>query len=137
MWTCPDCGREFKKAGQSHFCGRAPASVDAYIDAQKAELRPKLSRLRDAIAHALPGARECIVWGMPTWREGKNILHFAAQKNHIGLYVGEAAAQHFAAELADYDIRKGTIRVGYAQDLPEALIAKIAIWCRAEAVREA
>ena len=21
MWTCPKCGRAFKKQGQSHYCG--------------------------------------------------------------------------------------------------------------------
>lgn len=24
MWTCPKCGREFKKQNQDHYCGKAP-----------------------------------------------------------------------------------------------------------------
>ena len=33
MWTCPNCGREFKRTNQSHFCGSAPETVEAYIAA--------------------------------------------------------------------------------------------------------
>lgn len=32
MWTCPKCGREFKRTNQSHYCGKAPESVDEYIE---------------------------------------------------------------------------------------------------------
>ena len=34
MWTCPKCGRTFKKQNQSHYCGRAPETVEDYILAQ-------------------------------------------------------------------------------------------------------
>ena len=31
MWKCPKCGRSFKKENQSHYCGKAPETVDEYI----------------------------------------------------------------------------------------------------------
>ena len=31
MWTCPKCGRAFKRQEQSHYCGKAPETVDEYI----------------------------------------------------------------------------------------------------------
>ena len=34
MWTCPKCGRTFKRQEQSHFCGKAPETVADYIEAQ-------------------------------------------------------------------------------------------------------
>ena len=34
MWKCPKCGREFKKKGQSHYCGEKPKTIDEYILSQ-------------------------------------------------------------------------------------------------------
>ncbi len=28
MWTCPKCGRTFQRQEQSHYCGKAPETVD-------------------------------------------------------------------------------------------------------------
>ena len=40
MWTCPKCGRTFRRTDQDHYCGQAPASVDEYIaDLAKAAIR--------------------------------------------------------------------------------------------------
>ena len=134
MWTCPICGRSFEKTEQSHFC-RKPATVDEYIDLQSQQARPYLQEVRAALRQALPQARETIVWSMPTYREGVNLIHFAASKKHIGLYPGEEAVAAFAEKLAEYDVSKGTIRIPYARPLPLALIQEIARWCRAAHAR--
>ena len=34
MWKCPKCGRSFKRESQSHYCGKAPETIDEYIQAQ-------------------------------------------------------------------------------------------------------
>lgn len=39
MWMCPKCGRTFKRKEQSHYCGKAPETVDEYIAAQPEEVR--------------------------------------------------------------------------------------------------
>lgn len=39
MWTCPKCGRTFKKQNQSHYCGKAPETVEGYILAQPDSVR--------------------------------------------------------------------------------------------------
>ena len=39
MWTCPNCGRAFRSENQHHFCGKAPETIDEYIDAQDEALR--------------------------------------------------------------------------------------------------
>lgn len=66
---------------------------------------------------------------MPTFRKGKNLIHFAAFKKHIGLYPGEEATTAFAEKLAGFEVSKGTIRLPHDQELPEDLIADIAKWC--------
>ena len=128
-WTCPACGRTFERQGQSHYCGK-PQTVDEYIAAQEESVRPRLSEIRAILKEALPDAEECISWSMPTYRKGKNLIHFAASKKHLGLYPGGEATAVFADELAGFDVSKGTIRLPYDRELPAELIGRIAKWCR-------
>lgn len=67
MWTCPKCGRTFKRQEQSHYCGKAPETVDEYIAAQPEEVQEYLKKIREAICAALPEAEERISWSMPTF----------------------------------------------------------------------
>lgn len=128
MWRCPKCGREFKRQDQSHYCGEKPQTVDEYIQAQDDTRRADLRLVRSALRQALPQAEERISWSMPTYWRGHNIIHFAASKQHIGLYPGAEAVEAFAEELEDYKTDKGTIRIPYGRVDPE-LIEKIARWC--------
>lgn len=130
-WKCPKCGREFSRQGQDHYCIK-PRTVDEYIAAQEEAVRPALRRVRAILQSALPEAEERISWSMPTYWKGRNLLHFAASKKHLGLYPGEEAAAAFAEELANYETGKGTIRLPYGEPLPEDLIRRIAEWCFAK-----
>ena len=128
MWKCPKCGRSFKKEGQSHFCGKIE-TIDQYIEEQDEGIRSRLNEVRQILHTAIPEAQEKISWSMPTFWKGKNIIHFAASKNHLGLYPGGEATRVFTDRLADYDVSKGTIRLPYNQPLPKELITDIAKWC--------
>ena len=132
MWTCPNCGRAFRSENQHHYCGRAPETIDQYINAQDEALREPLRQVREAIRTALPEAKEKISWSMPTYWQDGNILHFAAAKRHIGLYPGSEAVAHFAdrLEAGGYQYSKGSIRFPWSRELPLGLIAEIAAWCR-------
>ena len=127
-WKCPKCGREFSKKDQQHFCEK-PQTIDEYIAAQDERVQPRLDEIRAILRKSLPEAEECISWSMPTYRKGRNIIHFAAFKKHIGVYPGGEATEKFAEELAEYDTSKGTIRLPYDRELPEDLLVRIARWC--------
>ena len=127
-WKCPGCGREFSRQGQDHYCLR-PQTIDEYIAAQEEGIQPVLREVRALLQSALPEAEERISWSMPTYRKGRNILHFAASKKLLGLYPGGEAAAVFADELAAYDTSKGTVRLPYGEPLPADLIRRIAKWC--------
>ena len=128
MWTCPKCGRTFKKREQDHYCGKAPETIDEYIAMQPEGIRQYLKEVRDALRAALPEAEERISWSMPTYWKEHNILHFAASEKHIGFYPGPAAATQFSKELQEYKTDKGTVRIPYGK-VDAALIEKIAKWC--------
>ena len=128
MWKCPKCGRGFSRQGQDHYCVK-PQNIDEYIAAQDAAVQPRLQEVRSLIRSAIPDAEERISWSMPTYWKGRNLIHFAASKNHLGLYPGDEAVAHFADELKDHDVSKGTIRLPYNAELPAEMIRNIARWC--------
>ena len=128
MWKCPKCGREFARRNQDHYCIR-PATIDEYIDAQDEAVRPRLREVRAVLRAAIPEAEERMSWSMPTLWRGRNLIHFAASKGHLGLYPGGEATAAFAEELRGFDVSKGTIRIPWDRELPAALIRRIARWC--------
>ena len=129
MWTCPNCGREFKRTNQSHYCGKAPATIDEYISRQEESIQPALVSLRNTIRNAIPEAEEVIAWSMPTWRKRDNIIHFAVSKNHIGVYVEQEAVSFFEEQLKEYETNKGVIRFKLNREIPLSLVSDIAKWC--------
>ena len=127
-WKCPKCGREFSRENQDHYCVK-PKTIDEYISVQDEKIIPILKEVRRIISAAIPDAEERISWSMPTYWKGRNIIHFAASKTHLGIYPGDEATAEFEEDLREYDVSKGTIRLPYDKPLPEQLIHKIAKWC--------
>jgi uncharacterized protein YdhG (YjbR/CyaY superfamily) len=62
-------------------------------------LSPFLKKVRGAIRAAAPHAAEKISYQMPTYWDGRNLIHFAAFKRHIGVYPGAEAMEHFTPRL--------------------------------------
>lgn len=129
MWQCPKCKQKFEMENQSHLCNEMSKSINDYIDAQAEEVQPLLNQVRDAIRTALPDAQERISWRMPTFWSGRNIIHFAAFKKHIGVYPGVEAIVYFGDRLTEYKTSKGAIQFPFDKPLPLTLIAEIAKWC--------
>jgi len=129
MWTCSKCGRAFKNTNQNHACGeREIGTIDAYIDAQPTEIRALLREVRATIREAAPDATEKIAWGMPTFWQGENLIHFAAQKKHLGIYPGELSHIPFQDRLSGYHKTKGAIQFPYDQPVDLVLIADLTRW---------
>ena len=127
-WKCPKCGREFSRQNQDHYCVK-PQNIEEYIAAQDEMVQLRLKEVRAVLLKAIPEAEERISWSMPTYWKGRNIIHFAASKKHLGIYPGDEATEKFAEELSGLSGSKGTIRIPYDQPLPKELIERIAKWC--------
>jgi uncharacterized protein YdhG (YjbR/CyaY superfamily) len=112
-------------------------TVDEYIATQREEIRPLLMSVRRTIKDALPCAEEKIAWQMPTYRQRVNIIHFAAQKNHLGNYPGADGIEHFAPVFREkgYRFSKGAVQFPYS-NVPLDLIFEIALWCGEHRQRE-
>lgn len=102
--------------------------IQKYIEEQDASLQPRLFEIYEAIKTAIPDTEERLSWGMPTFWSGRNIIHFAPAKRHIGIYPGPDAIEAFAGRLTEYKTSKGAIQLPHNKDLPLDLVADIAKW---------
>lgn len=97
-------------------------NIDEYLAGLGEDQRAALQRLRELIHAAAPGAEECISYQMPAFRlDGRCFIYLGASAKHCAIYgaVGDLA------ELARYDVSKGTIRFQPDDPLPAALVRKI------------
>lgn len=104
---------------------RPPKTIDEYIASCPEEVQPKLQTIRKKAGSLIPDAEEKISYGIPTFRKGKNLFHFAAFKNHIGLYPGSAAIKACSKDLKRYTTSKGAIQVPLDKAVPLQLIDKL------------
>src|SRR5439155_25129676 len=84
-----------------------------------------LEKIRQTIKEAAPESREKISYQMPTITLDGRLLHFAASKNHIGLYGASGAVEAFKDDLAPYANAKGALRFPLDKPMPFALIREI------------
>ena len=81
----------------------------------------------------MPDSTETISYGIPTIKiNGKNALHFAGYKNHIGFYPTPETVEHFKPLLKSYKISKGAVQFPLDQPLPYELIKEILIYRKSQ-----
>ncbi|WP_270600654.1 iron chaperone [Faecalicoccus pleomorphus] len=74
---------------------KKPNTIQEYIDSQEPIKREYLYQIKTILQEVLKDAQKRISWGMPTFCKDRNIIHFAATKTHIGLYLGPKAIEIF------------------------------------------
>lgn len=101
-------------------------TMDAYIASFPKEVQGILEQIRQTIRKAAPGAAEAISYQIPTFKlNGRNLVHFAAWKEHIGFYATPSGNAAFKKELAQYKVAKGSIQFPVDEPIPYDLVAKI------------
>jgi uncharacterized protein YdhG (YjbR/CyaY superfamily) len=88
------------------------ADVVAYIEEQPNEWQPVLKKLRAACRRGLPGYRERMAYGMPSYeRNGAIEVSFAKQARHLAVYVlKQPVLDAHRPELTGLSLGKGCIR---------------------------
>ncbi|MBI5950561.1 MAG: DUF1801 domain-containing protein [Chloroflexi bacterium] len=100
-------------------------SIDEYIGSFPQETQRILEEIRAVIKTAAPEAEEKISYQMPTFFLKGNLIHFAAFKNHIGLYPTPSGTEAFKEEIAKYKNAKGSIQLPIDEPMPLKLISRI------------
>ena len=108
-------------------------NIDAYIATFPEAVQTVLQQVRQTIHEAAPGAKEKISYGMPAFTsEGRQLVYFAAFKNHIGFYALPSGNAAFQKELANYKTGKGSIQFPLNEPMPLDLIRQIVVFRLAE-----
>lgn len=104
--------------------------VDEYIAHFSGETNERLSHLRAAIQATFPKTIEDISYGMPTYRPApgkRGVVHFAASKDHIGLYAifdpKSNAPMH--KKMQPFRTGRGTLQFQHSQPFPMTTIRQI------------
>jgi uncharacterized protein YdhG (YjbR/CyaY superfamily) len=113
-------------------------SIDEYISKFPPEIQKTLKTLRKVIKESAPDTEEKISYQMPTFTlNGKNLVHFAAYKNHIGFYPTPGGIEAFKKELSEYKGAKGSVQFPINKPIPYELITRIVKFRVAENSKEA
>lgn len=102
--------------------------INEYIKETPKEFSPKVKEMRAISKKLIPKGVESIKYGMPTVKlNGKNFIHFASMKGHLGFYPAPSGINAVEDELKKKGISysKGCIRFPYDKPLPVPLITKI------------
>lgn len=107
-------------------------TIDEYIAQFPASVQATLQRIRQTIHQAAPQAEEAIAYGIPTFKQNGNLVHFGGYQTHIGFYPAPSGIAAFASELAQYGSGKGSIHFPLDQPIPYELLSKIVQYRLAE-----
>ena len=103
-----------------------PKNIDEYIASFPPEIQTILEKVRSTIRKAVPEAQEKISYQIPTFTLKGNLIHFAAFKNHIGLYPPVKGDEKLKAEIAPYQNERGNLKFPLDEPIPYKLIGRIA-----------
>lgn len=97
--------------------------IDDYLENIDLAQRKELVRVRDIIKQLVPDTEETISYGIPTLKyKGKNLIHFAAFKDHMSVFPASHAVEVLMPKLKDYKVSKGTVQFSVSKPLSKELI---------------
>ncbi|MBN2766657.1 MAG: DUF1801 domain-containing protein [Paludibacteraceae bacterium] len=99
--------------------------IDQYIATFPVYIATKLNKIRATIRNVAPLATEKISYGMPTFVFNGLLVHFEAQKNHIGFYPAPSGIEAFSEKLSEWKHSKGAVQFPNDEEIPYALIEEI------------
>lgn len=101
-------------------------TIDAYIALFPNDVQKKLQQMRNVIHEVAPDAVEAISYQIPTFKlHGKNLVHFAAFKDHLSFFPTSSPIEPFKEKLSPYKTSRGTIQFPIDQSIPFDLIREI------------
>lgn len=101
--------------------------IDDYLAALDEPKRRTLAGLRQSILAVIPGAEQCISYGLPAFRvQGKVVAGFGAFKRHLSYLPHSGSVfSELSHELAQYKFSSGALQFPIDEALPDTLVRKL------------
>lgn len=109
--------------------GAGATTMDDYIASFEGETRERMETLRKLIHSCHPDITEKIAWGMPTFVLKGNLVHFSAEKKHLGFHPGKDAIDAFADSFNGLTHTKSTLHLPYDKPMPWELLQEMVAFC--------
>lgn len=110
-------------------------NIDEYIAAYDGEIKERMIALRVLIHSCHPDITEKIAWGIPTFVLKGNLIHFSAEKKHMGFHPGKEAIDAFADRFGKLTHTKSTLHLPYNQPTPWELLREMVEFCVQERLK--
>jgi uncharacterized protein YdhG (YjbR/CyaY superfamily) len=108
--------------------------VSDYVASLDGAEREAVARVLDRARALVPDAEEGRSYGMPALRHrGSPLVAVMVAKSHIGLYpFSPAVVEALSADLAGFDVSKGTIRFRPGSPVPDEVLDRLILARRDE-----
>ena len=100
-------------------------TIEEYIETFEPNTKKTLIEIRNFIKSKAPEATEKISYGMPTFYLHGNLIHYAAFKDHYGLFPSPMGTGTFEKELSPYRTGKGTLSFPIDKPIPWEIIERV------------
>jgi uncharacterized protein YdhG (YjbR/CyaY superfamily) len=110
--------------------------IESYITSFPPEIQERLRQIRSIFLKEVPDALEDIRYQMPTLIWHGNLIHYAAFKNHIGVYPLPSVIEALKDDIRNLKTGKGSIQFSNSVPLPVELIQKIVHLRKEEKIKE-
>ena len=111
-------------------------TIDEYISAYDGELKERMIALRSLIHSCHPEIGEKISWGIPTFVLKGNLVHFSAEKKHMGFHPGKETIDAFADRFGKLTHPKSTLHLLYSEPIPWELLREMVEFCVQERLKK-
>jgi uncharacterized protein YdhG (YjbR/CyaY superfamily) len=101
-------------------------TVDEYIDELEGERKEIIIWLRKLLNNEVPGLRESMEYGMPTYKKGEKFFAFASQVQHVSLYISDTSLlERYGEKLGKVSLGKSCLRFRHRSDLDEETVSDL------------
>lgn len=109
-------------------------TIQQYLETLPEGTQAALRDIQSIIKKIVPDAQETISYGVPTFRQGKSVIHAGGYEQFVSLYPGAAGVAAFSDQLKTYETSKGTVRFYLDKPLPRDLIEQMVRFCFKEVI---
>lgn len=116
-------------------------TVDHYIASQSKEAQIILQELRSIIKEAVPKTVEIPDYKVPSFTlipgtKPEQQMMIVAYAKCVSFYPFQSTIEHFADELKDFELGKGTVKFHFNKPLPKELIKRMVKFRKEEILSE-